>query len=102
MEWDQKLWWVHMETLLSLLKVYLHIGDERRRQWFEKVHRYSWHHLADPEHRERYGYLKRQSEVLVSLKGGKWKDCFHLPRGLSQCRKTLEDVAEKQSNVALH
>jgi N-acylglucosamine 2-epimerase len=102
LEWDQKLWWVHMETLITLLKGYLHTGDERCRTWFEKVHAYTWEHFSDPECGEWYGYLNRQGEVLLPLKGGKWKGCFHVPRGLYQCWKTLEAIAEKQSNEVLN
>lgn len=101
LEWDQKLWWVHMETLISLLKGYLHTGDERCWQWFEKVHDYMWSHFADPEYGEWFGYLNRQGEVLLPLKGGKWKGCFHIPRGLYQCWKTLEAIAEKKASTLL-
>lgn len=97
LEWDQKLWWVHVETLISLLKGYLHTGDERCWTWFEKVHEYTWSHFADQQNPEWYGYLNRQGEVLLPLKGGKWKGCFHVPRGLYQCWKTLEAIAAKKS-----
>jgi N-acylglucosamine 2-epimerase len=102
LEWDQKLWWVHMETLITMLKGYLHTGDERCREWFEKVHAYTWAHFPDSESGEWFGYLNRQGEVLLPLKGGKWKGCFHVPRGLYQCWKTLEAIAEKQSNQVLN
>lgn len=101
LEWDQKLWWVHMETLITLLKGYLHTDDERCWEWFEKVHAYTWSHFADPEFGEWYGYLNRQGEPLLPLKGGKWKGCFHVPRGLYQCWKTLEAIAEKKSTKIL-
>lgn len=96
LEWDQKLWWVHIETLISLLKGYLHTGDERCWAWFEKVHQYTWAHFADQQNPEWFGYLNRQGEVLLPLKGGKWKGCFHVPRGLYQCWKTLEAIREKR------
>ena len=32
-------------------------------------------------------------EVLLPLKGGKWKGCFHVPRGLYQCWTVLEEIA---------
>ena len=40
LEWDQKLWWVHQEAILAVLKGYLHTGDERCMVWFEKLHDY--------------------------------------------------------------
>ena len=36
--------------------------------------------------------LNRRGEVLLPLKGGKWKGCFHVPRGLYQCWQILEDL----------
>ena len=90
LEWDQKLWWVHMETLVSLAKAYKYTGNEDCKNWFEKIHEYTWTHFRDTEYDEWYGYLNRRGEVLLPLKGGKWKGCFHVPRGLCQVWKTLE------------
>ena len=93
LEWDQKLWWVHVETLISLIKGYALTGNQECLEWFEKVHDYVWAHYPDPEYGEWYGYLNRQGEVLLPLKGGKWKGCFHVPRGLYQVWKTLEEIS---------
>ncbi|TDO05560.1 AGE family epimerase/isomerase [Sunxiuqinia elliptica] len=92
LEWDQKLWWVHIETLISLIKGYQHTGSKECLQWFEKVHDYTWSHFADSENNEWFGYLNRRGEVLLPLKGGKWKGCFHVPRGLYQVWQTLEKL----------
>jgi N-acylglucosamine 2-epimerase len=92
LEWDQKLWWVHIETLISMAKGYLLTGSEDCLKWFEIIHEYTWDHFRDKEYPEWYGYLNRQGEVLLPLKGGKWKGCFHVPRGLYQCWKTLEKI----------
>ena len=90
LEWDQKLWWVHIEALITLIKGYQLTGSKESLEWFEKIHHYTWSHFKDNEYDEWFGYLNRQGEVLLPLKGGKWKGCFHLPRGLYQCWKTLE------------
>lgn len=92
LEWDQKLWWVHIETLISMIKGYQLTGDKKCLEWFEKVHDYVWTHFKDPENPEWFGYLNRRGEVLLHLKGGKWKGCFHVPRGLYQCWKILETL----------
>jgi N-acylglucosamine 2-epimerase len=92
LEWDQKLWWVHVEALVALAKGYQLTGDERCREWFEKVHNYSWKHFRDPEFGEWFGYLNRKGEVLLPLKGGKWKGCFHIPRALYQVWQTMEAI----------
>ncbi len=94
LEWDQKLWWVHIETLISLLKGYNYTRNEKCLIWFEKVHEYTWDKFPDPEAKEWFGYLNRRGEVLLPLKGGKWKGCFHVPRGLFQCWKILENMVE--------
>ncbi|MEA3437770.1 MAG: AGE family epimerase/isomerase [Thermodesulfobacteriota bacterium] len=96
LEWDQKLWWVHQEAILAVLKGYLHTGDERCLEWFEKLHDYTWSHFADKEYGEWFGYLNRQGEVLLQLKGGKWKGFFHVPRFLYQGWKTIDAIIEKQ------
>ncbi len=98
LEWDQKLWWAHEEAILTVLKGYLHTGDEQCLEWFEKLHDYTWNHFPDPEYGEWFGYLNRRGEVLLPLKGGKWKGFFHVPRFLLKGWKTLEALAEKQNN----
>lgn len=96
LEWDQKLWWVHIETLITMIKGYRLTGDKRCLEWFNRVHDYVWSHFADPEYPEWFGYLNRRGEVLLTLKGGKWKGCFHVPRGLYQVWQVLEELAAEQ------
>ena len=93
LEWDQKLWWAHVETLVALLKGYRMTGRKECWSWFERVHAYAWERFRDPEFGEWYGYLNRRGEVLLPLKGGKWKGCFHVPRGLYLCMRELELLA---------
>lgn len=94
LEWDQKLWWVHIESLISLLKGYRLTVSKESLEWFEKVHQYTWAYFKDEQYPEWYGYLNRQGDVSLNLKGGKWKGCFHVPRGLYQCWQTLESIAK--------
>jgi N-acylglucosamine 2-epimerase len=90
LEWDQKLWWVHLETLVALAKTYAYNKSPKAKEWFVKVHDYSWNHFRDPIHKgEWYGYLTREGKVLLPLKGGKWKGCFHVPRALYEISNTL-------------
>lgn len=92
LEWDQKLWWVHVEALVALAKGYSLTHDIRCVEWFEKLHAYTWSNFKDTEYGEWFGYLNRRGEVLLPLKGGKWKGCFHIPRSLYQVWKTLESL----------
>lgn len=96
LEWDQKLWWVHIETMISLIKGYALTGNKDCLDWFKKVQEYTWNHFSDPDYGEWFGYLNRRGEVLLPLKGGKWKGCFHVPRGLFQIWKTLEGIETSQ------
>ncbi|GJM29635.1 MAG: N-acylglucosamine 2-epimerase [Cyclobacteriaceae bacterium] len=93
LEWDQKLWWVHSESLVALAKAFSLSKDQAIWDWYQKVHSYTWGHFPDPEYGEWYGYLNRQGKPHLSLKGGKWKGCFHLPRALFQCWQIFEKLA---------
>ena len=84
LEWDQKLWWVHIESAIAMLKGYQLTGNEKCLEWFLKLDAYLWNNFKDKEYPEWFGYLNRRGEVLLPLKGGKWKGCFHVPRGLFQ------------------
>ncbi|MDT7829891.1 AGE family epimerase/isomerase [Pricia sp. S334] len=92
LEHDQKLWWVHLEALVALAKAYEHHPTNKIKNWYEKVHEYSWTHFPDTENGEWFGYLNRQGAPHLTLKGGKWKGCFHVPRALYQCWKTFERI----------
>ncbi|MCK0135461.1 AGE family epimerase/isomerase [Arenibacter sp. S6351L] len=98
LEWDQKLWWVHLESLVALAKAYEHTKDKKTWEWYQKVHKYAWSHFSDPENGEWFGYLNRQGKPLSTLKGGKWKGCFHVPRAMYQCWKSLEQIERFQSS----
>ncbi|MEM6966781.1 MAG: AGE family epimerase/isomerase [Bacteroidota bacterium] len=93
LEWDQKLWWVHLETLVGLIKGYQLTREESCWEWFKKVHEYTWAHFPEKKYGEWWGYLNRRGKRLLHLKGGKWKGCFHVPRALMYCWKTLEEIS---------
>ena len=95
LEWDQKLWWVHLEALVALAKAYEHTKNPEVLEWYKKVHDYAWTHFSDPENGEWYGYLNRRGEVLLDLKGGKWKGCFHVPRAMFQCWKSFDKIEKE-------
>lgn len=90
LEWDQKLWWVHLESSIAMIKGYQLTGNKKCLEWFEKLDEYMWSHFKDPLYPEWFGYLNRRGEMLLSLKGGKWKGCFHVPRGLFEIWQILE------------
>ncbi|PIE48707.1 MAG: N-acylglucosamine 2-epimerase [Flavobacteriales bacterium] len=96
LEWDQKLWWVHLESLVALAKAHQHNKNPEIKKWYNKVHNYSWKHFSDPKNGEWFGYLNRQGKVLLNLKGGKWKGCFHVPRAMYQCWKAFEKIEKNR------
>ena len=92
LEWDQKLWWVHIESAIAMLKGDQLTGTGKCLEWCSKLNDYRWSHFKDPDYPEWYGYLNRRGEVLRPLKGGEWKGCFHVPRGLYQIWQMLETM----------
>lgn len=44
---------------------------------------------------EWYGYLNRQGEVLLQLKGGKWKGFFHIPRSLLLTSSIFKEISNQ-------
>ncbi|HEY9055263.1 MAG TPA: AGE family epimerase/isomerase [Rectinemataceae bacterium] len=82
LESDMKLWWVHVEAISAFLLAYRLTGDARYEAWFRRIKDWTWARFRDPEYGEWFGYLDRRGEPALSLKGGKWKGMFHLPRAL--------------------
>ncbi|GMU23597.1 MAG: N-acylglucosamine 2-epimerase [Phycisphaerae bacterium] len=93
LQWDQKLWWVHVETLVALAMAWRMTGREDCREWYQRVHAWTWARFPDPEHGEWFGYLNRRGERLFELKGGKWKGCYHVPRALYLCFREFQEMA---------
>jgi N-acylglucosamine 2-epimerase len=91
LEWDQKLWWVHLEALAALSKALKLSDNATIVEWYERVYDYTWSRFPDPEYGEWFGYLNRQGVPHLTLKGGKWKGCFHVPRALLQCWQSLSN-----------
>lgn len=94
LEWDQKLWWVHLESAIAMARGYQLTGRKECLDWFLALDEYMWSHFKDAEYPEWFGYLNRRGEVLLPLKGGKWKGCFHVPRGLFQIWQILNKISE--------
>lgn len=62
-----------METLVGLALGFQLTKRADCAEWYQRVHDYSWKHFNDPKNGEWFGYLNRRGEVLLQLKGGKWK-----------------------------
>lgn len=97
MEWDQKLWWVHQETLIALVMAYRLTQRQELYQWYEKVEAYALTHFPDKDYGEWFGYLSRRGEINLSFKGGTWKGFFHTPRVMFRCWKEFEKLAKEEA-----
>lgn len=97
LEWDQKLWWVHLEAAITMLKGYQLTGNEECLHWYSSLHDYIWRNFVDTEYGEMFGYLNRQGEVLLEAKGGKWKGCFHVPRAIYQLGKLSTEIFSRKN-----
>ena len=86
---------MHIESAIAMIKGYRLTGNVKCLHWFERLNDYLWNNFKDHEYPEWFGYLNRRGEVLLPLKGGKWKGCFHVPRGLYQIWRELEAISER-------
>jgi N-acylglucosamine 2-epimerase len=93
--WDDKVWWVHSETLYALL---LAAASSGRRDLFDRfleLHEWSQRSFHDPVHGEWYAYLHRDGSPKVTDKGTWIKAAFHVPRNLMQIMLLLEREARR-------
>lgn len=82
LEWNMKLWWVHVEALVAFAHAWQRTGDARWLALFQQTHDWVWPRFRDPAFGEWFGYLDRRGEPTHLLKGGPYKCCFHVPRAL--------------------
>jgi len=91
-QWDAKLWWVHVEALVATALAYKLTRRTEFASWFQRIHEWTWSRFPDRDYGEWFGYLNRRGEPTHMLKGGKWKSFFHLPRCLLLCQKWLAEL----------
>lgn len=103
LEWNMKLWWPHCEALIAYLMAYSHSREPVLLDRFKQIYDYTFTHVrdvsetfhlgwgsfsiitrssdpscsflkfSDEEHGEWFGYLNRQGEVVLDVKGGPYK-----------------------------
>ena len=86
----------HQAMLVALAMGYSLTGWEECWEWYERIHEYAWQRFPDPAYGEWFGYLNRRGEVLLNLKGGKWKGCFHVPRALYLCDQEFRHLSQQE------
>ena len=92
LQWDMKLGWPHCEALIASLYAYRLTSDQYFLDRFRETDEYAWSHFRDPEFPEWYAYLNRAGVPTHTLKGGKWKTFFHLPRALYLCIEQMKKI----------
>ncbi|XP_064430799.1 N-acylglucosamine 2-epimerase isoform X2 [Mirounga angustirostris] len=89
LEWAMKLWWPHSEAMIAFLMGYSDSGDPALLHLFYQVAEYTFRQFRDPEYGEWFGYLNQEGKVALTIKGGPFKGCFHVPRCLAMCEEML-------------
>lgn len=89
LEWAMKLWWPHSEAMVAFLMGYADSGDPALLRCFCQVAEYTFQRFRDPKYGEWFGYLTQEGKVALTIKGGPFKGCFHVPRCLAMCEKLL-------------
>jgi N-acylglucosamine 2-epimerase len=84
---------VHNEAILACLYAYDISRKDEYLQWFKKLDQWSWERYPDPEFGEWFAYLNRRGECTHTLKGGKWKTFFHVPRCLLFATERMKKIA---------
>lgn len=94
-ESNMKLWWVHVEATYAGLYLFQLTGRQELFDWYLKFHDYTFSHFPDDKYGEWYGYLERDGSVAKTLKGGKWKGMFHIPRMLIEASATTAELLKE-------
>ncbi|XP_029329373.1 N-acylglucosamine 2-epimerase isoform X2 [Mus caroli] len=95
LEWNMKLWWPHSEAMIAFLMGYSVSGDPALLHLFYQVAEYTFRQFRDPEHGEWFGYLNQEGKVALTIKGGPFKGCFHVPRCLAMCEQILGALLQR-------
>lgn len=92
LEARMKLWWPQLEAMVALLTAFAHTRRPQYLRRFHRVAQYAWSRFRDPKHGEWFGYLAYDGTTALSIKGGPYKGCFHLPRALLMCEELLDEL----------
>ncbi|KAJ7317429.1 hypothetical protein JRQ81_003591 [Phrynocephalus forsythii] len=101
LEWNMKLWWPHTEAMIAFLMAFADTRDQELLEKFDQVAKYSFSKFRDPDAGEWLGYLTREGKVALTIKGGPFKGCFHVPRALYMCEEILESLLKETKSTLL-
>ncbi|XP_069501517.1 N-acylglucosamine 2-epimerase isoform X2 [Ambystoma mexicanum] len=92
LEWSMKMWWPHSEAMIAFLLAYSETREDQLLEHFRKVYDYVFSRFCDTQHGEWFGYLSQEGKVALTIKGGPFKGCFHVPRCLYMCQEMLDQL----------
>ncbi|XP_058028385.1 N-acylglucosamine 2-epimerase [Ahaetulla prasina] len=100
LEWRMKLWWPHTEAMIAFLMGFAETQDQELLELFHQVANYTFAKFRDPGLAgEWFGYLSQEGKVALTIKGGPFKGCFHVPRALYMCEEILKSLLETKSAI---
>lgn len=89
-----KLWWPHNEAIIASLYLYSITGEEKYKEWFERITDYAFKHFSDPQYGEWFGYLRRDGKPTEPpCKGHTYKGAFHVMRMLYKVLEIFDKKA---------
>ena len=90
-----KIWWPHTESLQALLMTYAHTREKWAKDWYWKIHDYSFTHFPNWDSGDWFHNLDREGKPTIPyLQTLPVKDPFHLPRALIYSIKILDQLGE--------
>ncbi|NPV07964.1 MAG: N-acylglucosamine 2-epimerase [Anaerolineae bacterium] len=87
-DWDAKLWWVHSEALYALLLAHYYYQPDWAREWFWRVHDYTFATYPAPEG-EWMSIRNRDNTPVDKVVALPVKDPFHVPRAFMHIVRLL-------------
>lgn len=100
LEWNMKLWWPHTEAMIAFLMGFAETRDRELLKLFNQVAEYTFAKFSDSERQEWFGYLTQEGKVALTIKGGPFKGCFHVPRALYMCEEILESLIREAESTS--
>jgi len=90
-----KIWWPNTESLQALLMTYAHTREKWAKDWYWKIHDYSFTHFPNWDSGDWFHNLDREGKPTIPyLQTLPVKDPFHLPRALIYSIKILDQLGE--------
>jgi N-acylglucosamine 2-epimerase len=105
LEHDMKLWWPMTEAIVAFAMLYRDSGKGEDLQTLRRLFKYvskhfsAWDDSKPLEAQEWYGYLDRNGRRTHRFKGGPYKGCFHVPRGLFYAQQLLREASGARPDI---